>query len=204
MLIYFFKGKCEYTDNRSYSPELCSMLYCFANIPHVFKFFLNGDDLPIVDYNQCFGAQAHKFADFIRVFWNRIAKKIKLKDLLEKELESDKHGFRFLNSLEDCFVEQKFSQFYVKIIITASYINDNNLTSENTINHTLSKLNNYPNIIIAIDDGVQLTSSFSNETHRLIGVVVKTQKNCRFQLILRNYLTNNFIYFNFIRCFLQL
>jgi hypothetical protein len=162
-------------------PELSSLLNCFANIPHIYKFFLNGDDLNFVDYNHCFGAPAHKFADYIRVYWNRTTKQIKLVDVLEKEFES---GFKLLNSLEDSFKSQILSEFYQKIKISQSYMNDNNLTGENLIDHTLSKLNNTPNIIIALDDGVKLTSTFFSPTHRLIGFVVKTENNtCKYQFI---------------------
>jgi hypothetical protein len=69
------------------------LLNCFANIPHIYKFFLNGDYLNFVDYNHCFGAPAHKFADYIRVYWNRTKKQIKSVDVLEKEFES---GFKLV------------------------------------------------------------------------------------------------------------
>ena len=170
------KGRCKFIIEKETKPELYSMLYCIANIPHIYKFFLIGDDLNHVDYKSCFGATAHSFADYIRVFWNRTERKIKI-DFLDKEFAN---GFELINRLEDSFIDEIFKQFYQKIYISKSYLNENDLTVDNLIDHTLSFYNIAPNIIIALDDAVKLKSIVFKATHRLIGLVAKKNNTCEY------------------------
>ena len=62
--------------------KICLMLNCFSNISQVYKFFLNSD-------NHRFAPLAHKFADYIKIYWNRTVNSIEMNDFLVNTFAND-------------------------------------------------------------------------------------------------------------------
>jgi hypothetical protein len=80
-----------------------------------------------------------------------------MKFLVDKDVESEKNIFHFLESLEKSFNSQNFNLLYHRIKINLSFMNMHNLNNSTAIPYILEMYSNKPNILCG---QIKLVTSF--------------------------------------------